>query len=61
MQWKVYGQGYIKPDGHEVTVPVWIDDKVDRIRIRPDRRRCDFTRPEIVLMLPDPPAANETP
>src|SRR5262249_42461914 len=53
-QWKSYELWLLKADGREVTVPVWIDDTVDRIRIRPDGRPCDFTLSDIVLLLPDP-------
>ena len=37
--------------GKEVEVPVWIYDRIDQIRIHPDRRPCDFKISEIVLLL----------
>src|SRR5262249_46660704 len=54
-QWKSYEHLFLKANGQEVTVPVWIDDAVDRIRIRPDIRPCDFTLSDIVLLVPDRP------
>jgi hypothetical protein len=47
-----YWQGSI-PTGKEVDVPIWIYKTIDRIRIHPDKRPCDFTIAEIVLLLPD--------
>jgi hypothetical protein len=40
------------PTGKEVDVPVWIYKTIDRIRVHPDKRPCDFTISEIVLLLP---------
>ena len=50
-----YTRIWMKADGQEVVVRVWIYDAVDRIRIRPDRRPCDFTLTDIVLLVPDLP------
>jgi hypothetical protein len=41
------------PTGREIDVPVWIYKTIDRIRVHPDKRPCDFTISEIVLLLPD--------
>jgi hypothetical protein len=41
------------PTGKEVEVPIWIYKTIDRIRIHPDKRPCDFTISEIVLLIPE--------
>lgn len=52
-QWRAYQHILLKSDSREVVVPVWIYDTVDRIRICPDKRPCDFTLSEIVLLVPE--------
>ncbi len=47
-----YMQGSL-PTGKEVDVPIWIYKTIDRIRVHPDKRPCDFTISEIVLLLPE--------
>jgi hypothetical protein len=59
-QWKSYEHWHLKADGREVTVPVWMDDTVDRIRIRPDKRPCDFTLSDIVLLVSVPATDPQT-
>ena len=41
------------PTGKQIDVPIWIYKTIDRIRVHPDKRPCDFTISEIVLLLPD--------
>jgi hypothetical protein len=54
-QWKSHDQWRLASGGQLFTIPLWIDDTVDRIRIRPDKRPCDFTLSDIVLLVLDPP------
>lgn len=44
---------WLLPLGKEVEIPVWICGTLDQIRIYPDKRPCEFTISEIVLLLPD--------
>ncbi len=44
---------WLLPLDEEVEVRVWIGATLDQIRIYPDKRPCDFTLSEIVLLLPD--------
>jgi hypothetical protein len=54
-QWRSFEELFVKPDRPETEVGFWVDATVDRVRIRPDIRPCDFTLNNVVLLVPDPP------
>ena len=51
---------WLLPLGKEVEFPVWICNTLDQIRIYPDKRPCEFTISEIVLLLPDSKSSPNT-
>jgi hypothetical protein len=53
-EWRRYEHLQLR-SGVPKVVTGWIYDTVDRIRIRPDIRPCDFTLSDVVLLVPDPP------
>jgi hypothetical protein len=57
--WRTLENRFLKPDGRVTGVGFWLDATVDKVRIKPDIRPCDFTLSDIVLLLPDQPPEHQ--